>query len=141
MRPIGQKLTLTSPTKHIWPSNLMTIPRLHLDADVSHRTLARVLIERGHDVTRTPCSWMPADASDVDQLLGATAQGRCILTFNIADFVHLAVRYPRHGGIILAQQRDWTLASLIAATDLMLQQTSAIDWPGTTRWLNEWRPA
>ncbi len=40
----------------------MAKPRLHLDADVSYRVLQRVLLERGHDVTRTLCEWMPLDA-------------------------------------------------------------------------------
>ena len=117
----------------------MAKPRLHLAADVSYRTLQRVLRERGHDVTRTPCEWMPLDASDEQQLLQATARGRCILTFNIGDFMRLAQTHPAHGGIVLAQQKDWTLATLIAALDAMLSQTSAEAWPGRVRWLNEWR--
>ena len=119
----------------------MSRPRLHLDADASYRSLSRVLSERGHDVTRTPCDWMPRDASDEQQLLQSAARGRCILTFNIADFMRLAQTYPHHGGIVLAQQQDWTLASLIAALDTMLQQTGAADWPGQVRWLDDWRPS
>jgi hypothetical protein len=110
-----------------------------LDADISYRTLHRVLRERGHDVTRTPCEWMALDASDEQQLLQATARGRCILTFNIADFMRLAQIYPAHGGIILAHQREWTLAALIAAVDRMLTETEAADWPGQVRWLNDWK--
>lgn len=113
--------------------------RLHLDADASIRTLQKVLSERGHDVTRTPCAWMPFDATDEQQLLGATAQGRCILTFNIGDFVRLSQRYPEHGGIVLANQRDWTLSDLIIALDNMLTSSNAADWPGQVRWLNQWR--
>lgn len=37
---------------------------------------------------------MPLDASDEQQLLKATARDRCILTFNIGDFMRLAQRYP-----------------------------------------------
>ena len=117
----------------------MVKPRLHLDADVSHRTLQKVLRARGHDVTRTPCEWMPLDASDEQQLLQATARGRCILTFNVGDFMQLARQYPGHGGIILAHQQAWTLPSLIAAVDNMMSQTDASDWPGQVRWLNEWK--
>ncbi len=117
----------------------MTKPRLHLDADASYRTLQKVLLERGHDVTRTPCEWMPLDASDGQQLLQASARGRCILTFNIGDFMRLAQIYPAHGGIVLAQQRDWTLSALIAALDAMLAQTDASDWANQVRWLNEWK--
>ena len=117
----------------------MSKPRLHLDADVSLRILQRVLLERGHDVTRTPCEWMALDASDEQQLLQATARGRCVVTFNIGDFMRLAQRYPAHGGIILAHQQDWNLATLIAALDKMLTETSAEEWLGRVRWLNEWR--
>jgi hypothetical protein len=58
------------------------------------------------------------DATDVEQLLAATAQGRCIFTFNIRDFQVLAQRYPHHSGIILAVQRSWPLSSLISALEI-----------------------
>jgi hypothetical protein len=82
---------------------------------------------------------MPLDASDEAQLLGATAQGRCIFTFNIRDFIRLAARYPRHGGIILAAQRSMGLSELISSLDRLLHETSAADWPGQVRWLSDWR--
>jgi hypothetical protein len=82
---------------------------------------------------------MPMDASDEAQLLGATAQGRCIFTFNIRDFLVLAERYPQHGGIILAAQSSWTLSGLIAALDRVLLETQADEWIGQVRWLNQWR--
>jgi hypothetical protein len=113
-------------------------PRLHLDADTSKRSLQKALLELGHDVTRTPNTWMPLDASDEKQLLGATAQGRCIFTFNIRDFVVLGRRYPQHGGIILAAQRSLTLAQLIQALNRLLVETQAQDWVGQVRWLNDW---
>jgi hypothetical protein len=117
----------------------MAKPRLHLDADASFLALEKALRARGHDVTRTPCDWMPLDASDRQQLLEATAHGRSILTFNIGDFVRLGQAYPEHGGIILAHQREWTLAALIAAVDRLLTGTKAEEWSGQTRWLNQWR--
>lgn len=117
----------------------MPEPRLHLDADASIKALYQALLERGHDVTRTPADWMPLDASDEAQLLGATAQGRCIFTFNVRDFLALARRHPRHGGIILAAQKSWSLPDLIAALDRLLSETEADDWCGQVRWLNDWR--
>jgi hypothetical protein len=110
-----------------------------LDADTSNRALAAALQARGHDITRTPTPWMPLDASDELQLLGATAQGRIIFTFNIRDFLALAGRYPRHAGIVLAAQQSWTLSSLIEALDRMLTTTRAEEWVGQVRWLNQWR--
>lgn len=117
----------------------MAKPRLHLDADASSKTLFRALRDRGHDVTRTPTKWMPLDASDEMQLLRATAQGRTIFTFNIGDFLPLAQRYPEHNGIIVANQRDRSLSSLIGALDKLLSETQAEAWHGQVRWLNEWR--
>ena len=61
----------------------MCKPRLHLDADASRISLWKALLKRGHDVTRTPNDWMKLDATDEQQILGATAQGRCIFTFII----------------------------------------------------------
>jgi hypothetical protein len=117
----------------------MPEPGLHLDADASIRALHQALVARGHDLTRTPEAWMPRDASDETQLLGATAQGRCIFTFNVRDFLVLARQYPRHGGIILAAQKSWTLSDLIDALDRLLSETEAGEWLGQVRWLNQWR--
>jgi len=114
----------------------MPKPRLHLDADASSKALHAALVERGHDVTRTPTDWMACDASDEQQLLGATAHGRSIFTFNVRDFLALARRYPRHGGIMLAAQSSWTLSELIVALDRLLSETEGDELIGQVRWLN-----
>lgn len=90
-------------------------------------------------MTRTPTEWIARDADDETQLLAATAQGRVIFTFNVRDFIALARRYPRHGGIVLAAQSKWTLPELIEAFDRMLSETEAEEWVGQVRWLNDWR--
>jgi hypothetical protein len=112
---------------------------LHCDADTSSKALHRALLERGHGVTRTLNEWMPFDASDEQQLLGATAQGRAIFTYNIRDFIALGKRYPHHAGIILTRQNSMSLKQLIDALDCVLTETAAEQWSGQTRWLNEWR--
>ena len=117
----------------------MAKPRLHLDADASVKALVNALCERGQDVTRTPNDWMPFDASDRAQLLGATAQGRVIFTFNVRDFLVLAKKYPKHSGILLATQSRWSLAELISALERALTETSEEDWRGRVRWLNDFR--
>ena len=117
----------------------MREPRLHLDADTSSKAIYKALLDRGHDLTRTPNDWMRHDASDERQLLGATAHGRCIFTFNIRDFVVLAKQHPRHRGIILAAQSSWTLSTLIEALDRALSETNGEDWVGQVCWLNDWR--
>lgn len=117
----------------------MAKPKLHLDASTSRAALQSALLDLGHDVTRTPNPWMPEDASDEAQLLGASARGRCILTFDIADFSVLAARYPNHAGVILATQSRWSLSGLIRALDRLLTTTQAEDLIGQVRWLSEWR--
>ena len=117
----------------------MPEPRLHLGADASSRALHGALIGRGHGVTRTSNEWMASDSSDEGQLLGATAQWRCSFTLNGRDFIVLAKRYPRHGGIILAAQSSWTLSGLIEALHRLLSEPDADAWVGEGRWLNEWR--
>lgn len=112
---------------------------LHLDADTSSKALYKALLERGHEVTRTPNEWMPFDASDEGQLLGATAQGRAIFTYNIRDFIILGARYQHHAGIILTRQGSMTLHEIINALDLVLRETDANEWIGQIRWLNAWR--
>ena len=114
--------------------------RLHLDADTSIKALQSALTVRGHDVTRTPNEWIAEDASDETQLLKATAQGRCIFTFNIKDFSALAMQYPEHHGIILASQSRWNLPDLIKALDRLLSEEKSEDWLGQVRWLNQYRP-
>jgi hypothetical protein len=117
----------------------MAPPRLHLDADTSMKALHLALMARGHDVTRTPTAWMPRDASDTEQLLGATAQGRLLFTFNTHDFPVLAQQYSQHRGLVLAAPQRWSLSQLITALDAMLIETEAADWLGQVRWLNQWR--
>ncbi len=117
----------------------MPPPKLHLDADTSIRALERALVARGHDVTRTPAPWAPLDADDAQQLLSATAQGRCLFTFNARAFLALAARYPNHAGIILAAQARWSRPELIGALDRLLRETKAAEWTGAVRWLNDWR--
>lgn len=110
---------------------------LHLDADTSRKALYNALLERGHDVTRTPTEWMPPDATDEQQLLGATAQGRAIFTYNIRDFIVLGERFSQHAGIILASQKSFSLIKTIDALDRVLTETEADAWIGQTRWLND----
>lgn len=118
----------------------MPKPKLHLDADTFSKALWNALLARGHDVTRTPTDWMRRDASDENQLLGVTAQGRCIFTFNIRDFLALSTQYPKHAGIILAAQSSWSLIEMITALNKLLTETKADEWISQVRWLNDWAP-
>jgi len=111
--------------------------KLHLDEDASIRALQKALVERGHDVTRTPNDWMPLAASDEEQLSGAAAQGRCLFTFNVRNFVPLAERVLDHAGIVVASRTAWNLSQLIASLDRFLE--SAPEMTDRLRWLNDSR--
>jgi hypothetical protein len=107
--------------------------RLHLDADTSRKSLMRALQQRGYDVTRTPNEWMPADATDIQQLLGTSAQGRCLVTFNARDFIPLAQEYPHQGGIILSRQQP--MPALLCALLELLREMEGHPLQGQVRWL------
>ena len=114
----------------------MARPKLHLDADASKISLYRALLERGHDVTRTPNDWMVSNAEDDDQLLGAAAQGRSIFTFNTRHFLPLAKRIARHAGIILSPQHP--TPRLLKALDRFFKETKAEEMEDQVRWLSDW---
>ncbi|MEL6552961.1 MAG: DUF5615 family PIN-like protein [Cyanobacteria bacterium J06621_11] len=113
--------------------------KLHLDADVSIKALHSALLDRGHDVTRTPNDWIPEDASDEVQLTECLNRERCIVTFNIKDFMRLAGEFPQHSGILLAAQKSWSLSDLVRALDRVLTETSAEEWKAQVGWLTRWR--
>jgi hypothetical protein len=120
------------------------MPKLHLDADASQKSLQAALLARGHNVTEspgdtTPQPGLPLDASDEYQLLWATAQGRIIFTHNIRDFIHLTDQYPQHAGILLCHRSSFRLRELIDLLDRILETTQAEEWVGQVRWLTDWR--
>lgn len=117
----------------------MTKLKLHLDADASRKDLIEALRARGHDVVRTPMDGLPEDASGEYQLLWATAQGRAIFTFNIADFIRLGQKYPHHSGIVLASQNRHSLSQLIRLLDRMMDTLPAEEIAGQIRWLADWK--
>ena len=114
----------------------MSKPKLHLDADASKISLHRALLARGHDVTRTPNEWMELDADDEKQLLGASARGRSLLTFNSRHFMPLAKRITRHAGIILSPQHP--MPRLLKALDRFFKKAKAEELENQVRWLSDW---
>ena len=90
----------------------MAIPgltaRLYLDHHV-HARLAIELRQRGFDAVTAYEAGL-AEALDDDQLAFAAAQGRVVLTFDIADYVILARRWHAegrtHAGIVVSEERS-----------------------------------
>jgi len=114
--------------------------RLHLDEDLSMRSLVRVLRERGHDVTVSPNDALPPGTPDEVQLDYAIEAGRVLITFNVRDLSVLHESRPDHSGIVLAIQRQWTLSDLIAALDHLARDGVPEQLQGNLDWLNDWRP-
>ena len=80
--------------------------RLYLDEDV-HPDLADVLRKNGLDCQTAIEAGMKSK-EDEEQLEYATLQGRCILSFNVADFYKLALKWSQdgraHPGILVTKQ-------------------------------------
>ena len=83
---------------------------LFLDEDV-HSGLAHALRKRGYDATHAQ-ELDRKGRSDLDQLLFATQNERCLFTFNVKDFVilhnRLAKNQQEHWGIIVSKQRPFS---------------------------------
>jgi len=109
--------------------------RLYLDADV-HKDLAQALRLRGYDAVS---AWEVGNAalSDTRQLKFAADSGRAIFTFNVADYVALAVAWQaighRHCGIILSPQVSLTLA--LQRVSRLLNRMSSQDVLNQLVWL------
>ncbi len=80
--------------------------RLFLDEDV-HAGLAHALRQRGYDVIHAQELDLKG-RTDSEQLEFASNQGRCLVSFNVRDFVILHNEYLRlsknHSGIIVSKQ-------------------------------------
>jgi len=80
--------------------------RLLLDEDV-HLPLATALRKRGYDVVHVG-ELARLGRSDADQLVFADREARCLVTFNVGDFVQLHNRWleagDEHAGIIVSKQ-------------------------------------
>lgn len=80
--------------------------KLFLDEDV-HAALGTILQKRGFDVVHAQVADRKGN-SDVEQLKYAAKQQRCLMTFNVKDYVLLHNEYVQRGeehwGIIVSKQ-------------------------------------
>jgi hypothetical protein len=80
--------------------------RLFFDEDV-HAALAGALRKRGYDAVLA-LEEKRLGLSDEAQLIFSTEQNRCLVTFNVGDFVRLHNRWVaagrEHAGIIVSKQ-------------------------------------
>ena len=95
--------------------------KLFLDEDV-HSGLAHALRRRGYDIVHAQ-ELDRKGRSDSDQLLYSIQKERCIMSFNVKDFVILHNNYVEthegHCGIIASKQLPFkeTMSSLLKLLD------------------------
>ena len=80
--------------------------RMYLDENI-YPDLAEVIRKAGFDC-QSAAEAKLLGATDEQQLQYAAAQGRCLVTFDVADFVALATEWARsgkaHAGVVVTQQ-------------------------------------
>jgi hypothetical protein len=109
--------------------------RLFLDEDV-HAALAAALRKRGHDAVLA-LEEKRLGLSDESQLNFATQENRCLVTFNVGDFVRLHNRWidagHEHAGIIVSKQLP--VGEMLRRLLVLLQKENADSMRGQVRFL------
>jgi predicted nuclease of predicted toxin-antitoxin system len=109
--------------------------RLFLDEDV-HAALAAALRKRGHDAVLA-LEEKRLGLSDESQLNFATQENRCLVTFNVGDFVRLHNRWidagREHAGIIVSKQLP--VGEMLRRLLALLQKENADSMRGQVRFL------
>jgi hypothetical protein len=109
--------------------------RLFLDEDI-HLALAGALRKRGYDAIHA-AELRRFGMADKEQLEFATREGRCLLTFNVGDFVQLHNEWiesgREHAGIIVSKQM--TIGNALRGLLVLLQEQAAASVQGQLRFL------
>jgi len=109
--------------------------RLFLDEDV-HAALAAALRKRGHDAVLA-LEEKRLGLSDESQLNFATQENRCLVTFNVGDFVRLHNSWidagREHAGIIVSKQLP--VGEMLRRLLALLQKENGDSMRGQVRFL------
>jgi len=109
--------------------------RLFLDEDV-HAALAVALRKRGYDAVLA-LEEKRLGLSDESQLNFATEENRCLVTFNVGDFVRLHNRWMdagrEHAGIIVSKQLP--VGEMLRRLLALLQKENGDSMRGQVRFL------
>lgn len=115
---------------------------VYLDEDAARRALVRALEARGMNVL-TAVEAGRTGASDVDQLLYATSEGRVLYSYNIGDFMALHSTLLRegktHAGLILASQRGYSIGDQVRLLLRISSERQADDMRNRVEFLGNWR--
>jgi Domain of unknown function (DUF5615) len=109
--------------------------RIFLDEDV-HAALAAALRKRGYDAVHA-LETKRLGLSDESQLNFASQENRCLVTFNVGDFVRLHNRWMdagrEHAGIIVSKQLP--VGEMLRRLLALLQKESDDSMRGQVRFL------
>ena len=101
---------------------------LYIDEDAMDADLVQALRVRGIDVT-TPTELKAMGWTDEQQLQFAAEHGRALYSFNIRDYMPLHNRFleqgKSHAGIILAEQRQYSVGEQLRRLLLLVATQSA----------------
>ena len=113
--------------------------KLYLDEHIWSR-LPQALAQRGCDAVHA-CALDHIAWDDSDHLAFAAAQGRAVLTFDVADFELLATEWffanKEHAGIILSNQVP--ISVLLRRVERLIQRVSADEMRNSLRYLQIYR--
>lgn len=119
----------------------MTTIRIYMDEDSMSRSLVRALRARGTDVITALEEGM-IERDDADHLDYATAQGRVLYTFNVADFYRLHTEYlaqgKSHAGIILVRQQRYSIGEQMRMLLKLLAEKSVEEMKNNVEFLSAW---
>jgi predicted nuclease of predicted toxin-antitoxin system len=112
--------------------------KLYLDEDV-HPDLAEAIRQKGFDC-QNAAEAGNLGKTDEEQLVYAATQGRCLVSFNIADFAVLAREWDannrRHAGIVVtAQVSRKKMGDLLRRLLDLLNATAADEMTDVLRYL------
>ena len=115
--------------------------RLYFDEDSMWQALVDALRARGVDVLTALEAGM-LERDDAEHLDVATAQGRVLCSFNVADFYRLHTEYlaagKNHSGIILARQQLYTIGEHMRRILKLISRKSAEEMANHAEFLSAW---
>lgn len=118
----------------------MTI-RLYFDEDALRHALVESMRKRGVDVV-TPLDVGMVQKTDEQQLEYATAQYRCIYSFNMGDFCRIHSEWMavnrQHAGIIVARQRQYSVGEQMRRLLKLVGNRSTEDMNNRLEFLSDW---
>jgi Domain of unknown function (DUF5615) len=118
----------------------MTI-HLYFDEDSMRRALIHELRARGTDVLTALDAGM-IERTDEEHLAFATAQGRVLCSFNVADFYqlhtdHLA-QQKAHAGIVLVRQQQYSVGEYLRRLLRLMAHLTAEEMQNRVEFLSSW---